>query len=250
MRVAFIGKGGAGKSTIVGTFSRLLARQGERVLVLDSDVMPGLAHALGIDPTDSPIPDDAVEEHGDDGPRFRLREGLSAEDAVAAYARVCPDGVRLLQLGKLKGSASEIQRSQFAYRQITQELPEESWNLVGDLPGGTRQPFFGWGTFATTMLVVVEPTAKSYLTARRLLRLAEMPHGPSIVAVANKVSEPGDRHRVAEATGLEVVAEVPWDPAVGRADRDGRALLEVAPEGPAVGAIAGLVDVLRTGPPT
>lgn len=242
MRVAFIGKGGAGKSTIVGTFSRLLAQQGERVLVLDSDVMPGLAHALGVEPTDSAIPDDAVDEYEDE-PRFRLR--LSAEDAVEAHARACPDGVRLLQLGKLRGPASDITRSQFAYRQITRELPEESWHLVGDLPGGTRQPFFGWGAFATTMLVVVEPTAKSYLTARRLLRLAEMPHSPSIVAVANKVSEPGDRRRVEEATGLEVVAEIPWDPAVGRADRDGRALLEVAPDGPAVQAIAGLADRLR-----
>ena len=94
-------------------------------------------------------------------------------------------------------------------------------------------------------VLLAEPTAKSYLTARRLLRLAEMPHDPSIVAVANKVSEPGDRRRVEEATGLEVVAEVPRDPAVGRADRDGRALLEVAPDGPAVQAIAGLVDRLR-----
>lgn len=245
MRVAFIGKGGAGKSTIVGTFSRLLARTGERVLVLDSDVMPGLAHALGIAPTDAPIPDEAVEEHDDDGPRFRLRTGLSADAAVAEYALACPDGVRLLQLGKLTGSASEIQRSQFAYRQITRELGVEGHHLVGDLPGGTRQPFFGWGAFATTLLVVVEPTAKSFLTARRLLRLAKLPHDPTIVAVANKVSEARDRKRIEEATGLEVVAGVPWDPAVGQADRSGRALLDVAPGGPAVQAISELVDHLR-----
>ncbi|MDP8932341.1 MAG: AAA family ATPase, partial [Actinomycetota bacterium] len=42
MRVAFVGKGGSGKSALAGTLARALARRGESVLVLDSDPMPGL----------------------------------------------------------------------------------------------------------------------------------------------------------------------------------------------------------------
>lgn len=250
MRIAFIGKGGAGKSTVVGTFARLLARRGERVLVLDSDVMPGLAHALGVEATDAPIPDEAVEAHEDrqDGdPPYRLRTGLDAAGAVEAYAHRCPDDVRLLQLGKLRGHASAISRSHHAYHQIMRELPDDAYHLVGDLPGGTRQPFYGWGNFAATLLVVVEPTAKSFLTARRMLRLADLPSQPQLVAVANKVEQAGDAERIAAATGLDVVAQVPWDPGVGKADREGRALLDVAPDGPAVAAVASLVERMLDG---
>lgn len=251
MRIAFIGKGGAGKSTIVGTFARLLARSAgtdRPVLVLDSDVMPGLAHALGVEATDAPIPDEAVEQAPDHDDRpWRLRAGLDAAGAVEAYAHRCPDGVRLLQLGKLRGSASAISRSHHAYHQVMRELPAEAYHVVGDLPGGTRQPFYGWGNFAQTLLVVVEPTAKSFLTARRMLRLAELPSQPRLVAVANKVEQASDADRIAEATGLEVVAEVPWDPGVGTADRAGRSLLEVAPDGPAVAAVGSLVELMLDG---
>jgi CO dehydrogenase nickel-insertion accessory protein CooC1 len=47
LRLAVVGKGGAGKSVIAGTLARLLARRGERVLALDSDLLPGLALSLG-----------------------------------------------------------------------------------------------------------------------------------------------------------------------------------------------------------
>ena len=50
MRIAVVGKGGAGKSVIAGTTARLLARQGRRVLALDSDLLPGLSISLGSGP--------------------------------------------------------------------------------------------------------------------------------------------------------------------------------------------------------
>ncbi|HUG84110.1 MAG TPA: ArsA-related P-loop ATPase, partial [Euzebya sp.] len=84
MRVAFVGKGGAGKSAIAGTLARLLARTGGDVLAVDSDPMPGLALSLGVPVSDAPIPDDAVEERpeGSEGPRFTLRADLTAHEAV------------------------------------------------------------------------------------------------------------------------------------------------------------------------
>lgn len=247
MRVAFAGKGGSGKTTIVGTFARVLARTAERTLVLDSDVMPGLAAALGMKLDDAGIPEDAVvprEEEG--GPRFRLRDGLSAEQALADHARTGPDGVVLLQMGKLRSDGIwTLNASRAAYQQIIRELPADGWHLVGDLPGGTRQPFFGWGGFADRMLVVVEPTVKSFMTARRLRRLADQPDAPRLVAVANKVESADDVDRIADETELEVVASVPYDPAVRAADRSGAALLDVAPDSPAVTAISSLVTSMR-----
>ncbi|MGH9075798.1 MAG: ArsA-related P-loop ATPase, partial [Acidimicrobiales bacterium] len=154
MRLAFVGKGGAGKSAMAGTFARMVARQGTPVLAIDSDPMPGLAFSLGVEVTDAPIPDEAVEERadGEEGPRYRLRAGLSAADAVERYAALGPDGVRFLQFGKFR-TGGQFMRSQLAFRQILDELPEDPWTMVGDLPGGTRQPFFGWGSYARTVLI-------------------------------------------------------------------------------------------------
>lgn len=244
--MAFVGKGGAGKSAIAGTFCRSLARRGEPVLAIDSDPMPGLAFSLGLDIDDVAIPDEAVVERaeGEQGPRYRLRPDLTAEEAVERYAASAPDGVRFLQFGKVRASPVNLFRSQFAFRQIVRELPQDRWHLVGDLPGGTRQPFTGWGAFADTVFVVVEPTAKSLLSGRRLARLADAEeHRPRVVAVASKVREPADAETVAARTGLEVVAAVPWDEALAEAERQGRAPIDQAPDCPAVRAVESLVEL-------
>lgn len=238
MRLAFCGKGGSGKSTVVGSCARLMAQRGQPTLVLDSDVMPGLAGALGVPATDAPIPDEAVEAGEDGGPRWRLRAGLSAEEAVERYAQRGPDDVRLLQLGKLARDGEwTIAASQHAFRQIAAELPDDRWHLLGDLPGGTRQPFFGWGRFADTMVAVIEPTVKSYVTGRRLRRLAAVPGGPDLVVLATKVTGRADVQRIADEVGLPVVGAIPFDEAIRDADRRGVALVDHAPNATAIAAL-------------
>ena len=61
MKVVFVGKGGAGKSVIAGTFARALARRGTPVLAVDSDPLPGLAFSLGLESYESPLPDYYVD---------------------------------------------------------------------------------------------------------------------------------------------------------------------------------------------
>lgn len=247
MRVAFVGKGGAGKSSLAGTFARALAATGERVLALDSDPMPGMAFALGVPQSDAGLPDDAVEDYDDaDGRRrYRLRAGLTGPGAVELYATRGPGGVRFLQLGKARGPRWNNTRQHFGFQRVLDDLPAGDWSVVGDLPGGTRQPFMTWGRYADTFLVVVEPTPASLLTGRRLARLSAAEQAPRVLAIANKVREPGDADRVATGTGLPLLGAVPLDPAVGEADRLGRAVLDHAPDGPAVRAVRSLVEALQ-----
>ncbi|MFE8957660.1 ATP-binding protein [Streptomyces iakyrus] len=47
MRIAFVGKGGSGKTTLTALFSRHLARCGAPVLAIDGDINQHLAEALG-----------------------------------------------------------------------------------------------------------------------------------------------------------------------------------------------------------
>jgi CO dehydrogenase maturation factor len=247
VKVAFVGKGGSGKSAIAGTLARALARRGTPVLAVDSDPLPGLALSLGLESDEAPIPDDAVVERqqGESGPRFRLRPDLDVEEAVERYAVTGPDGVRFLQFGKVRGGNPQLFRSQMAFLQIVRGLSADRWNVVGDLPGGTRQAFTGWGSFAQTVLIVVEPTAHSMLSGRRLARMAELESGPQrVVAVASKVREPDDVELITRRTGLEVVAAVPWDEALADAERQRRAPIDAAPECPAVQAVESLADLL------
>ena len=244
-----MGKGGAGKSSLAGTFARALASTGERVLALDSDPMPGLAFSLGVGQSDAGLPGHLVEEQeGEKGPRrYRLRPGLDGPAVVEQYAVRAADGVRFLQLGKARGPRWNNTREHVAFQRVLDDLPGDGWSIVGDLPGGTRQPFMTWGRYAQTFLVVVEPTPASLLTARRLARLAAGPPAPRVVAVANKVREPQDTELVAERTGLEVLGAVPFDPLLGEADRLGRAVLDHDPHGAVATAVRSLVQTLQTG---
>lgn len=248
MRLGFVGKGGAGKSSVAGTFARLLAARGDRVLALDSDPMPGLAFSLGVAQSDAGLPDDAVEEYdeGDGRTRYRLRDGLTGTGAVEQYAVRTADGVHFLQLGKAHGPRWDNTRQHFGFQRVLDDLPGSGWSVVGDLPGGTRQPFLTWGRYAQTFLVVVEPTPASMLTGRRLAKLDGMPQFPRVLAVANKVRHPGDVELVADRTGLEVVGSVPFDPALGEADRLGCAVLDHDPDAASVAAVRSLVDALSS----
>jgi len=225
----------------------LLARRGGRVLALDSDPMPGLAYSLGVPSADAGMPAEAVEEY--DGPdgrqRYRLKSGLDTASAIERYATISPDGVRLLQLGKARGVKGENSYSHNAFQGIIDGLADDdSWDVVGDLPGGTRQPFFGWGRYARTVLVVVEPTPASLLSGRRLARLAQQLSAPRVAAIANKIREPSDVALVERRTGLQVIGQVPYDDSQGDADRHGLALLDLNSQAPMVAAIETLVSSL------
>lgn len=246
LRVAFVGKGGAGKSTIAGTFARLLARRDPAVLALDSDPMPGLPYSLGVAVDDHPIPDDVVVRGPEGQPRWVLRPGLDAQGFVDRYAARGPDGVLYLQFGNLWGHVVRLQQAQHAWSQVVEQLDRHRWNLVGDLPGGTRQAMAGWAKYAETVCMVVEPTVKSLRTAKRLMSLSEATWAPeNILLVVNKADRDADAALVSEWLGLPVAASVPHDPGVARADRRGAAPLDAAPDGPFVAAVDDLVSQIE-----
>nr|MDQ2998863.1 hypothetical protein [Chloroflexota bacterium] len=182
--------------------------------------------------------------------------GVDVAELVATHAVPGPDGVRFLQLGKLPGRVKP--GSTTAFRAVLEQFRTEGWTMVGDLAAGTRQPFFGWSDFAEVVLIVVEPSAKSLLSARRLAKLAHRPAEeqavdavepqPIVGIVASKMRATGDvqriQHMLAEQR-LPLLATVPFDEQVAAAERLGRAPIDAAPTAPAMVAIQELAERLE-----
>lgn len=94
------------------------------------------------------------------------------------------------------------------------------------------------------VLVVVEPTAKSLETGRRLVGLVHEQKLGRVVVVANRVRDDRDVEAVRQALGDEEIVPIPDDAAVRDADRYGEAPLDRTPDSPAVGALAALARAL------
>ncbi|MGQ0521577.1 MAG: nucleotide-binding protein [Actinomycetota bacterium] len=233
LRIAVIGKGGAGKTMISATLARVLARRGRKVLAADLDTNPGLAYSLGLGPSASGVPGD-VEEFAGATYGWRLATGVSPAEAVERSAMEAPDGVRFLSLGKIDDPEKQMPKQTVAaVRQILDGFGEPDWDVVGDMEAGPTTPFERYHSFADRVLVVVGPAWRSALTARRLLPIVgDVP----TVIVANRFRDEPDH------PDLEPAVRIPFDEEVARAERLGLAPLDECPDSPAVRAVTELAE--------
>ncbi len=247
-----VGKGGAGKSVIAGTMARLAAREGAQVLALDSDLVPGLSLSLGSgpEPAEPPLLE-AVEQ--DESGRWGWRKGIDAVSAAQGFASPAPDGVRVLQRGKVGGAGfGPIVGSSKAFWEVVHGLVDapafEDWTFIGDLPAGARQTAEDWAPYAETYVVVVQPSAQSALTARRVARLARLQAPQAdVVFIANRVDGEADIGHVEQWIGEPVFASLPADEGVAAAERLGVAPIDHVPDSPTIAAIGRLVTALGLG---
>jgi CO dehydrogenase maturation factor len=102
------------------------------------------------------------------------------------------------------------------------------------------------------MLIVTEPYYRSLETTGRLVPLARDLGIPRVYAIANKVRDERDDAAVLDYCArhdVEVVARVPFDPAIVEADRTGLAIIDYDPGAPAVTEVRRLVSWLANGHP-
>lgn len=239
IRVAFIGKGGAGKTMIAATLARQLARQGRKVLAVDLDTNPGLSMSLGLGGSESGLGPEALEEHPGASYGWQLAEGLTPLDAVDRYAEVGPDGVRFLAVGKISSlDKSAARRSIAAMREILLGLGAPDIDVIADMEAGPTTPFEGYHAFAETVVVVVGPAWRSAMTARRLLPMVD---DRNTIVAANRFRDEPDHPDLTSPS-----VRVPFDPCVAEAERHGRAPLDACPRSPATSAVETLRELLLT----
>lgn len=248
MRVAFAGKGGAGKTTIAATLARLAARRAIPVVAVDADSNPNLASALGVSRSTTTglvgIPSSAVSRKLT-GPSLTV----SVDDLVTAHGAIAPDGVRLLLMGAPAHAGEGCMCS--AHAAVSAVLADQGATpgafTVVDLEASPEHVSRGTARFADLLILVTEPYYRSLEATRRLADLAaELPSTRTAVVV-NKVRSPADGEAVAEFCErhrLARLGEVPFSDAVVDADRDARPLLDADPDGPVVTAVAAVLDAM------
>jgi CO dehydrogenase maturation factor len=242
IRLAVIGKGGAGKTVISSTLSRLLARRGRKVFACDLDTNPGMAISLGLPATEAGLPPEAVEEHPGSIYGWQLTGAVRPIDVVERFATVAPDGVRFFGLGKIGPSGegagpdkSDAKKSVAALVHLLLGIGEPDWDVIADLEAGPTTPFERYHAFCEDVVVVVGPAWRSAMTARRLLPMVEERR---LTLVANRFRDEPDH------PGLAARIRIPFDPDVAEAERQGLAPLDACPDSPAIAEIGRLAALL------
>ena len=230
IRLAGIGKGGAGKTVISSTIARLLARQGRQVLVADMDVNPGLSYSIGLGNADVALPLEVLEENPGAAYGWQLRTDILPREVVQKHTVIGPDGVHVTGLGKI-GTEDKIsaKRTVVALIQTLLGFGEPGWDVIGDLEAGPTTPFERYHAFSDDVIVVAGPAWRSAMTARRLLPMVG--EGRTTTIVANRFRDEPDH------PGLAPRIRIPFDNDVAEAERQGLSPIDECPDSPTIKAI-------------
>jgi CO dehydrogenase maturation factor len=252
MKIAITGKGGTGKTTIAGTLARLLAQNHRRVLALDADSNPNLAHTLGISREQiaqlPAVPMGLTEWREDANGKAYVYLRQPVAQFIADYGIAAPDGVQLIMTGEVeKASAGCRCEAHAVARGITGHLVAEVDVAVLDMEAGLEHLGRGTAEHVDILLMVVEPYYRALEAASRIRDLAAQLELPQILTVANRVRTPQDEAAIrqyCQKHNLDLIAIIPFDETVISAEREALALIDYAPQSPAVQAIAAIAETL------
>lgn len=214
MRIAFVGKGGSGKTTAAAVFSRYLAGRGHPVLAIDADINQHLGQALG---HDGPVPRalgsdltwlkdhlrgtnpliasaDMMIKTTPPGPGSRLLDLDPAGELLQRYS-VGVHGVRLLVTGEFDegdiGVSCYHSKTGAVELLLNHLLDGAGEYVVVDMTAGADAFASGLFTRFDLTVLVSEPTRRGVGVYRQYAEHAAG-HDVALGVLGNKIAEPGD----------------------------------------------------------
>ncbi|MFJ7290833.1 ATP-binding protein [Streptomyces collinus] len=244
MRVAFVGKGGSGKTTLSALFSRHLARSGAPVLAIDGDINQHLAQALGgteesAPPLGAHVPEIKTLLRGDN-PRIPSPEAMIKTTPPGRGSRLLrplgDDELHRRHVGRAGGVplmvTGEFDESDLGVACYHSKLGAVELYLghlvdgpgeyvVVDMTAGADAFASGLFTRFDLTFLVAEPTRKGVSVYRQYRDHAEQ-FGIRIAVVGNKVTGEDDLLFLKEQVGDDLLTHLVHSPGV-RAAEQGRA---------------------------
>ncbi len=255
MKVAIVGKGGVGKTTIAGTLARLLARDGYNVLAIDADPNLNLASSLGIPEEIAkkiiPLSENIEFIRSRVQPFFGgiMSFTPKVDDVVDRFGVTGPDGVKLLVMGTVRsgGSGCMCPENAFLRALLSHILLGRRDVVVLDMVAGLEHLGRGTARGVDLMLCIVEPSIKAIETAERIYKLAREIEIREVAAIGNKILSEEDKVFISKGLGeigISLLGHIPFDEAVIRADMVGKALLDYAPSSKVVQSIEEVKNII------
>ncbi|WP_030936597.1 adenylyl-sulfate kinase [Streptomyces sp. NRRL S-646] len=246
MRVAFVGKGGSGKTTLSALFTRHLARSGAPVLAIDGDINQHLAEALGHDeahvdapPLGAHLPEikdylrganphiashEAMIKTTPPGRGSRLLRLLGDDEVHARHVRRVGD-VPLMVTGEFDesdlGVACYHSKLGGVELYLNHLVDGPGEYVVVDMTAGADAFASGLFTRFDLTFLVAEPTRKG-VSVYRQYRDHAREFGIRIAVIGNKVTGEDDLLFLKEQVGDDLLTHLVHSPWV-RAAEQGRA---------------------------
>jgi len=237
MKIAIVGKGGAGKTTLAASLARAFARGGRPVVAVDADPDGNLASALGVPPERAAEPvarmrELVLERTGarDEGRGLMFKLNPKVDDLPDRFS-VDADGVKLLVLGTVETGGKGCMCPEGAVLKALMQhlLLRIKDDVVLDMEAGLEHMGRASASGVDAMIAVVEPGMRSIRTAVRVRGLASDIGIVRVFLVLNRVSEEEQRdalmaHVDRELKGAPVLGVLPFSEALARADLEGRSV--------------------------
>ena len=263
MKIATVGKGGSGKTTIAGTLARIFADEGRNILAIDGDPNPNLALTLGMSRSDADnityVPSSLMKVNGSKDGVAILEPTMPKDEIMKQFAAKAAHNVDLIVMGQpAHGTAGTgcMCGSHRAVRGLIAELTNYGEHTITDMEAGLEHLKRGTARHVDMMLIVAEPYYRSLEAASRTHALATELAIPFVKVVANKVRNADDLKAVetyCKQHNMEIIGVVPQDEAMVEGEHKAKAPYDFAPNSPAVQAIrtmsARIAELARKTPP-
>ena len=231
MKLAIVGKGGAGKTTLAAALAGRLASLGRPIVAVDADPDGNLGSALGVAEDDTPQPivgmrDLVLErtEAKDEGAGLMFRLNPKVDDLPERFA-VDADGVKLLVLGtvELGGKGCMCPEGAVLKALMQHLLLRVEDDVVLDMEAGLEHMGRASARGVDALIAVVEPGMRSVQTARRIHKLAADIGIEQTFVVANKIRQRRESDLLQQALSEQnIIGTLPFSAELARADLEGR----------------------------